>query len=56
MEQNLALVTRTIHGSTVLKNEEKLIFTYQGSSIWKKEAVGWKIIHIHESWEENTEE
>ena len=46
---NLALVTMTVHGSTVLKSEEKIILTYQGSSIWQKEAFGWKIIHWHES-------
>ena len=49
LAQNLALVTRTTHGSAVFKSEEKIIFTYQGSSIWKKEAVGWKIIQLHES-------
>lgn len=46
---DLALVTRTVNGSAVLKSEESIIFTYQGSSVWKKEAVGWKIIHLHES-------
>jgi hypothetical protein len=50
---NLAHVSREIHGSAVLKNEEKIIFTYQATSIWKKEAVDWKIIQLHESIQQN---
>ena len=50
---NLAHVSREIHGSAVLKNEEKIVFTYQATSIWKKEVEDWKIIQLHEAIQQN---
>ena len=50
---NLALVTRTNNGSAVLKNGEKFSYIHQGTTIWKKEESGWKIINLHESVQTN---
>jgi len=46
---NLALVTRMTSGSNILKSGDKNNFKVQLTMIWKKEAVGWKIIHVNES-------
>ena len=50
---NLALVTRTTSGSNAFKSGEKNYFKHQSTTIWKKETVGWKIIHLNESVQTN---
>lgn len=49
----LALLTSKIKYEILFKNENQYNFKGLHTLIWKKEQSGWKIIHMHESYEGN---
>ncbi len=50
LESDLALLTSTANWEIRFKDETELKSKTLASLLWKKEAEGWKIIHLHESW------
>ena len=49
----LALLTSKMDYEILFKNENQYKFKGLHTLIWKKEQTGWKIIHMHESYEGN---
>jgi len=45
------LLTSIANWEILFKNEEDLKVKALATLLWKKEADGWKIVHLHESWQ-----
>jgi len=45
------LLTSIANWEILFKNEEELKVKALATLLWKKEADGWKIVHLHESWQ-----
>ena len=51
-ESDLALLTSTASWEIQFKDETELSVKALATLLWKKETEGWKIIHLHESWQQ----
>ena len=57
LSSDLALLTSITNWDILYKSEEHIIYDgVLATLLWKKEESVWKIICLHESWQENNEE
>ncbi len=49
---DLALLTSQEKTEMQMKSGKEIKFSHVFTMIWKKEPIGWKILHSHESWVE----
>ena len=57
LSSDLVLLTSITNWDVLFKSGEHIIYDrVLATLLWKKEQSGWKIMHIHESWQENNEE
>jgi hypothetical protein len=57
LSSDLVLLTSIANWNILFKSGEQIKDSKTiASLLWKKEQSGWKIIYIHESWQENNEE
>ena len=57
LSSDLVLITSIANWNILFKSGEQIKDSKTlASLLWKKEQSGWKIIFLHESWQENNEE
>lgn len=51
LNNELVLITSACNWDIAFKNGEKMKVDVLATLLWEKEEDGWKIIHLHESWQ-----